>query len=101
MSTSAIREVHGNVVPMRTPMANSDSTPQRNRLIGVLPGSFEQSGTTPKCPSAKLLSHLNRLRFSMGHLIDMPKLAAGQGIQALVPRSDRSHPFGTDPLFAA
>ncbi len=34
----------------------------------------------------------------MGHLIDLPKEAAGQGLQALGPLGDGPHPSGNDPL---
>ena len=37
----------------------------------------------------------------MGHLIDLPKEAAGQGLQALGPLGDGSHPSGNDPLLTA
>jgi hypothetical protein len=37
----------------------------------------------------------------MGHLFDLPKEAAGQGIQALGSVGDGSHPFGNDPLLTA
>ncbi len=40
----------------------------------------------------------------MGHLFDLPEEAAGQagqGLQALYPLGDRSHPSGNDPLVTA
>ncbi len=37
----------------------------------------------------------------MGHLIDLPKEAAGQGLQALGPLGDGSHPSGNDSLLTA
>ena len=37
----------------------------------------------------------------MGHLFDLPEEAAGQGLQALDPLGDGSHPSGNDPLLTA
>ncbi len=37
----------------------------------------------------------------MEHLIDLPKEAVGQGLQAFGPPGDGSHPSGNDPLLTA
>ena len=37
----------------------------------------------------------------MGHLFELPKEAAGQGLQALDPLGDDPHPSGNDPLLTA
>jgi hypothetical protein len=54
-----------------------------------------------ECPSAKFLSHLNRLRFSTGEPVDLPMEAARQGLRGLHPLGDGSGPSADKGLLTA